>query len=88
MQRRKTATVNRGTESAFRQGVKVRDDLDAQWGARGRCEPQALCRASPEAPGCRAQRGAGLSVRPSRWLQTKRRDGREIICCGLRVEEG
>lgn len=38
--------------------------------------------------GCQARRGAGLSIHLSRWLQTKRRDVSEIICCGLQVEEG
>lgn len=33
VKRRKTDTVNRGTEGPFRWGVKAGDDLDAQWGA-------------------------------------------------------
>ena len=64
VKRRKTAAVNRGTESVFQQGVKVRDDLDAQWGARSRCEPQVLCCASPEAPGMPSSEGSGAERSP------------------------
>ena len=64
VKRRKTAAVNRGTESVFQQGVKVRDDLDAQWGARSRCEPQVLCCASPEVPGMPSSEGSGAEHSP------------------------
>lgn len=64
VKRRKAAVVNRGTGSAFQQGVKVRDDLHAWWGARSQRELQALCHASPKAPGMPSSEGSGAEHPP------------------------
>lgn len=64
VKRRKTTAVNGGTESAFQWGVEVRDDLDAQRGARSRCEPQVFCCARPEAPGMPSSEGSRAEHSP------------------------
>lgn len=64
MKRRKPAVVNKGTESTLEQGVKDRDDPDAQRGPQCRCKPQVLCRASPEAPGTPNLEGSGAQSSP------------------------
>lgn len=59
VKRRKPAVVNRRTESTLEQGVKDRNDPDAQRGPQRRCKPQVLRRASPEAPGTPNLEGSG-----------------------------